>query len=114
MAGTSVSDIAFPLSQTEATNHMTDAQRRATTKAPATEIFWWVRSRGSNASNARLVAGTSGLFTISNVTVTGAVRPALWISRLDRFGNHITLIQAYRVFLQPQPKHVVEEHGEIH
>ena len=80
MAGISVSDIAFPLSFTEASNHMTATQRQSTAKAPATTDFWWLRSPGSLATRAQFVVGSAGNFATSyGVAVTNAVRPALWI-----------------------------------
>ena len=79
MAGISVSDIAFPLSQTEATNHMTSAQRQCTFRAPATSNVWWLRSPGNSTLGARYAFGSSGNFggVGSTVTDTNAVRPAL-------------------------------------
>ena len=72
-----MSDIAFPLSWTEATTHMTVAQRQCTAKTPATSLSWWLRSPGSFAANAQFVSGGAGSFGSLNVSVTGAVRPAL-------------------------------------
>ena len=77
MAGVSVSDIAFPLSFTDATNHMTATQRQSTAKAPVTITSWWLRSPGTGAMGARLVNGSTGNFSNGNVTSTNAVRPAL-------------------------------------
>jgi len=82
MAGLSVSDIAFPLSYTEATNHMTVAERQCTNKPPAsaTNAIWWLRSAGNGAPRAQRVNGSTGSFNGGgNVTTTDAVRPALWI-----------------------------------
>jgi len=77
MAGISMSDIAFPLSFTEATNHMTVTQRQCTAKAPATATDWWLRSPGNSPARALRVCGSSGSFTRGNVTLACAVRPAL-------------------------------------
>jgi len=80
MAGVSVPNIAFPLSFTEATNHMTTTERRSTAKAPATGGNWWTRSPGFNAPSAVHVTGGTGNFSNgSNVSFTLAARPALWI-----------------------------------
>jgi len=79
MAGASVSDIAFPLSQAEATNHMTLAQRQCTNKLPASaaNATWWLRSPGSPATSARSITGNTGTFSNHSVINTLAVRPAL-------------------------------------
>jgi len=77
MAGISVSDIAFPLSFTEASNHMIVTERQCTAQAPAATGFWWLRSPGSNAQRALDVVGSSGIFSNRTVTDTSAVRPAL-------------------------------------
>ena len=79
MAGISMSDIAFPLSFTEATNHMTQPQRQCTSKAPATAGYWWLRSPGNGATGAQCINSSSGVFANTSVRNTGAVRPALWI-----------------------------------
>ena len=85
MAGVSVSDIAFPLSFTEANNHMAVTQRQCTNKAPATHNIWWLRSRGGNAERDQIVLGTNGSFGLNVVTGTRAVRPALWIFSTQSF-----------------------------
>ena len=77
MAGISVSDIAFPLSQTEATNHMTVTERQCTNKSPAMHSWWWLRSPGDTTTWVRNVSGGVGAFSNANVTITAAVRPAL-------------------------------------
>ena len=77
MAGASVSDIAFPLSFTEATNHMTTAQRQCTVKAPVTTSIWWLRSPGDGATRARRINGGTGNFDIDLAALPHAVRPVL-------------------------------------
>ena len=69
-------DVAFILSYTEASNHMTEAQRMAS----GTSSIWWLRSRGNNVAGARYVLSTGGI-NVGSLAVTGtcAVRPALWI-----------------------------------
>jgi len=81
MAGISMSDITFPLSYTEATNHITASQRLCTPKAPATVLNWWLRSSGNIATSARSVNGSTSNFNDATVTVERAVRPALWITQ---------------------------------
>ena len=77
MAGLSMSDIAFPLSFTEASNHMTATERQCAAKVPATTPGWWLRSSGSLDTWARRVAGSAGNFDVDVVSRTYAVRPAL-------------------------------------
>jgi len=77
MAGVSVTNIAFPLSFTEATNHMTAAQRQCAVKAPANTANWWLRSPGDVVAWTRHIIGGTGVFSYNSVTSTYAVRPAL-------------------------------------